>query len=145
MSDHCSSKFFTTTSSGSLQEFSAFSLEVENLKRDLVSGYDAGESDSDSSDAGDTAFTAEDFFDINELADEAPIELKDPKDDYDDIEEAIPAAKVSADGSHSDRNGDTTDDKQLMPPPPQNAAPSMKQDETDSAESDAKSKVLQHC
>lgn len=59
---------------------------------------------------------------------------------------AIPAAKVSVDGAeksvHADKNGDATDDKSLMPPPPQNAAPSIKQDETDSALSDAKSKFL---
>lgn len=57
---------------------------------------------------------------------------------------AIPAAKVSVDGTeksdHTDKNGDVIHDKDLMPPPPQNAAPSMKQDETDSALSDAKSK-----
>ena len=50
----------------------------------------------------------------------------------------IPAAKVSVDGSetrdgHGDKNGETTNDKDLMPPPPQNAAPSIKQDEPDSA------------
>lgn len=57
---------------------------------------------------------------------------------------AIPAAKVSVDGTekseHADKNGDVIHDKELMPPPPQNAAPSIKQDETDSALSDAKSK-----
>ena len=120
-------------------------MEVENLKRDLVGGYEAGESDTDSSDGGDESFAAEDYFDINELADEAPAEEKDPENDYDDIEEAIPAAKVNADGSeissHNERNGETTDDKQLMPPPPQNAAPSIKQDDTESADSDAKSKI----
>lgn len=119
-------------------------MEVENLKRDLVSGYEAGDSDSDSSDVADTNCTPEDYFDINELADEPPAEEKDPNDDYDDIEAAIPAAKVCADGTansiHSEKNGDTTKDKDLMPPPPQNAAPSIKQDETDSTESELRSK-----
>lgn len=119
------------------------SLEVENLKKDLVSGYEAG-SDSDSSDGANETYTSEDYFDITELADEAPIETKDAKDDYDDIEEAIPAAKVSVDGNHEEKNGDPTDDKELMPPPPQNAAPSMKQEEVDTAETDAKSNITQH-
>lgn len=71
--------------------------------------------------------------------------MNDPKDDYDDIEEAIPAAKVSADNtdgsSHGDKNGDATDDKELMPPPPQNAAPSIKQEDPDASTSaDSKSK-----
>lgn len=67
--------------------------------------------------------------------------MNDPKDDYDDIEEAIPAAKLSVENNstHKDKNGVATDDKDLMPPPPQNAAPSIKQDESDTAESDAKS------
>lgn len=90
--------------------------------------------------------TAEDFFDITELADEAPAEAEDPRNDYDDIEAAIPAAKVSVDGtdatdgsSHAEKNGETADDKHLMPPPPQNAAPSVKQDDP---ETDAKSKIV---
>lgn len=85
---------------------------------------------------------AEDYFDINELADEAPSATNDPRDDYDDIEAAIPAAKVSADGDekvHSDKNGETTDDKDLMPPPPQNAAPSVKVEEPEAGTSDSKS------
>lgn len=133
----------------------------------FISDDEASDSDSDSSDSGGRAFrrrrvvhsptdyknkddSAEDFFDITELADEAPVEVKDPKDDYDDIEAAIPAAKVSVDGAsksedngHSDKNGDH-DDKELMPPPPQNAAPSVKLDEPDAASSastsDSKSK-----
>lgn len=134
----------------------------------FISDDEASDSDSDSSDSGGRAAyrrrrvvssptdyknkddTAEDFFDINELADEAPAETKDPTDDYDDIEEAIPAAKVSADGSdkndvssHSEKNGEATADKELMPPPPQNAAPSIKQDETDTAAAEARSKILQ--
>lgn len=132
----------------------------------FISDDEASDSNSDSSDSGGRAYrrrrgvssptdyknkddTAEDFFDINELADEAPAEIKDSRDDYDDIEEVIPAAKVSADGadqsessSHSEKNGESTVDKELMPPPPQNSAPSIKQDETDTATAEAKSKFL---
>lgn len=89
--------------------------------------------------------SAEDYFDINELADEAPAEVNDPKDDYDDIEAAIPAAKVSVDNidgvSNGEKNGDATDDKELMPPPPQNSALSIKLDDAEASTSaDSKSK-----
>jgi hypothetical protein len=124
----------------------------------FISDDEASDSDSDSSDSDRRAYrrkrrfnasptdyknkddSAEDFFDINELADEAPAEDLDPKDDYDDIEKAIPAVKVSTEGKsdHSDKNGNATNDKNLMPPPPQNAAPSIKQDDSD-ATIDAKS------
>lgn len=76
--------------------------------------------------------SAQDYFDINELADE-PTEVKTSKnDDYDDIEDAIPAAKLSADGvGNKMRNGETSKDKELMPPPPLDAAPSViKQEDT---------------
>lgn len=72
--------------------------------------------------------SAQDFFDITELADEVPlIESKDIKDDY-DIENEIPAVKVNTDGSNStqivssssEKNEESTDDKELMPPPPKN-------------------------
>lgn len=132
----------------------------------FISDDEASDSDSDSSDSDRRAYrrkkrvnmsptdyknkedSAEDYFDINELADEAPAEDSDSKDDYDDIEKAIPAAKVSVDGTdgksdasnHSDKNGDPANDKDLMPPPPQNAAPSIKQDDSD-ATIDAKSKL----
>lgn len=131
----------------------------------FISDDEASDSDSDSSDSGDrrrfrrkrvvhspTDYknkedSAEDYFDITELADEAPAEVKDSREDYDDIEEAIPAAKVTADGaedsSHTGKNGEATDDKELMPPPPQNAAPSIKQDDDDKAStSDGKSKKI---
>lgn len=127
----------------------------------FISDDEASDSDSDSSDSDRRAYrrkrrvnasptdyknkddSAEDFFDINELADEAPAEDLDEKDDYDDIEKAIPAVKVGTEGKsdsndHSDKNGDATNDKNLMPPPPQNAAPSIKQDDSD-ATIDAKS------
>lgn len=134
----------------------------------FISDDEASDSDSDSSDSDRRAYrrkkridmsptdyknkedSAEDYFDINELADEAPAEDINARDDYDDdIEKAIPAVKVSADGNdeksdpsnHSDKNGDPTNDKDLMPPPPQNAAPSIKQDETD-ASIDAKSSLI---
>ncbi|CRK95113.1 CLUMA_CG008591, isoform A [Clunio marinus] len=134
---------------GSLSKFGLYNL----IGSGFISDDEASDSDTDSSDSGRRAFrrrrvvasptdyknkddTAEDFFDINELADEQPIEESDPKEDY-DIEAEIPAVKVSIDGaeksseeSHAEKNGETTDDKQLMPPPPQNAAPSIKQDET---------------
>lgn len=121
----------------------------------FISDDEASDSDSDSSNSRERSFkrkrvvssptdyknkddSAEDFFDITELADEAPAGTKSPTEDYDDIEAAIPAAKVTATGehqtdtsSHIDKNGEATDDKELMPPPPQNAAPSVKQDETE--------------
>lgn len=133
-----------------------FRLGVSNfLGSGFISDDEASNSDSDSSDSDRRAYrrkkrvvysptdyknkedSAEDYFDINELADE-----QDSRDDYDDIEQAIPAVKVSADGTdgtnHSEKNGESTNDKDLMPPPPQNAAPSMKQDNGES--DDAKSK-----
>ena len=74
--------------------------------------------------------TAEDFFDIDELAEESPNEKIAIKDDY-DIEDAIPAAKVSADFSKDSKiKIEKNDDKDLMPPPPLDAAPSIKQDES---------------
>lgn len=128
----------------------------------FISDDEASNSDSDSSDFGDRGYrrkrvvssptdyknkedSAEDYFDITELADEAPAEVNDPKDDYDDIEAAIPAAKVSADNidgvSNGEKNGDATDDKELMPPPPQNSALSIKLDEAEASTSaDSKSK-----
>lgn len=134
----------------------------------FISDDEASDSDSDSSDSGGRAYrrrkvvfsptdyenkdvSAEDFFDINELADEAPAEIKDSREDYDDIEEAIPAAKVSAGGTDknetsiiTEKNGEASADKDLMPPPPQNAAPSIKQDETETvAAAEARSKILQ--
>ena len=130
----------------------------------FISDNEASESESDSSDSDRRAYrrkkrveysptdyknkedSAEDYFDINELADEAPAEEHDPRDDYDDIEQAIPAAKVSADGTDgksdlNQRNGDASDDKNLMPPPPQNLAPSVKQEDSDG--SDSKSKLIE--
>lgn len=134
----------------------------------FISDDEASDSDSDSSDSARRAYrrrrvvssptdyknkddTAEDFFDITELADEAPAELKsNPADDYDDIEEAIPAAKVGVDGAEKDdtsgnidKSGEKPADKELMPPPPQNAAPSIKQDETDTSAAEAKRKFTQ--
>lgn len=78
--------------------------------------------------------SAQDFFDINELADEPPEVQTSKDDDYDDIEDAIPAAKLSADSvekKNDTTNGETSDDAALMPPPPLEAAPSvLKQDDT---------------
>lgn len=77
---------------------------------------------------------AEDFFDINELADES-------KDDYDDLETAIPVSKVPIEVSEKHKNGadfkngDDSDDKQLMPPPPPHSGSSNKQDEFDDLKS----------
>jgi transcription initiation factor TFIID subunit 1 len=110
----------------------------------FVSDDEASDSDSDSSDSAceralkrrrimssPTNYkikedSAEDYFDITELADEPPAGSYDSKDDY-DIEDAIPAAKVGADGSYESKN--PSDDKDLMPPPPLDAAPSVKQDD----------------
>lgn len=78
---------------------------------------------------------AEDFYNINELADEPPTKSYDAKDDY-DIEDAIPAVKVTADAiiKKSPKSelseGEFSDDKQLMPPPPLEAAPSVKLEDT---------------
>ncbi|XP_070491239.1 transcription initiation factor TFIID subunit 1 [Chironomus tepperi] len=73
--------------------------------------------------------TAEDFFDIDELAEEGPEKIES-KDDY-DIEDAIPAAKVSADFAKDSKiKIEKNDDKDLMPPPPLDAAPSVKLDES---------------
>lgn len=79
---------------------------------------------------------AEDFFDINELADES-------KEDYDDLEAAIPVSKVSFDGSDKNesisdhKNGDDSDDKQLMPPPaPHQTGTTTKTDDFDELKSE---------
>lgn len=78
--------------------------------------------------------SAQDYFDINELADEPP-EIKTSKDDdYDDIEDAIPAAKVVADTKIT-KNGESSDDKALMPPPSLESAPSVIKQEDTSADS----------
>lgn len=126
----------------------------------FISDDEASDSDSDSSDSAGRSFrrrknvasptdyknkdeSAEDFFYITELADESAARSSQPADDYDDIEEAIPAATVSAEGmsktEHGEKNGD---DKDLMPPPPQNAAPSVKVDDADAAAAEAKSKIF---
>jgi hypothetical protein len=100
-------------------------LELNNfIGSRFISNDEASDSDSDSSDSDHRAYrrkrklnasptdyknkedSAEDYFGMNELADEAPTEDIDPKDDYDDIEEVIPAAKDAS--NHSDKNGDTT-------------------------------------
>lgn len=145
-----------TTTTYSDNNFSIFlRLGLNNfIGSGFISDDEASDSDSDSSDSDRRAYrrkrrvndsptdyknkedSAEDYFDINELADEAPAEDMDPKDDYDDVE----PAKVSADATnHIDKNGESTNDKDLMPPPPQNSAPSIKQDDID-ASVDAKSK-----
>lgn len=80
--------------------------------------------------------SAEDYFDINELADEPPTqELKfNKEDDYDDIEDAIPAAKVEIKDEKKSQNGERNDDKELMPPPPLDAAPSVIKQEDPSSD-----------
>jgi hypothetical protein len=95
--------------------FEHFRFGVDNISG-FISDDEASDSDSDSSDSGGRAIrrkrgqysptdyknkddTAEDFFDITELADEAAAGSKQPADDYDDIEEAIPAVKVTAEGT----------------------------------------------
>lgn len=121
----------------------------------FVSDEELSDSDSDSSDsmndrimkrkrnaASPTDYknkedSAEDYFDINELADEPPVQdLKFNKDDdYDDIEDAIPAAKVEVKDDKKAKNGERTDDKELMPPPSLDAAPSAIKQEDSSSDS----------
>lgn len=151
-STRCQSRKFTSTASSDNNIY-LFRLGLNNfIGSGFISDDEASDSDSDSSGSEQRSYrrkrrvdfsptdyknkedSAEDYFDINELADESADD--DTKDDYDDIEKAIPAVKVSAD---SDKNGEATDDKDLMPPPPQNAAPSAKQEDSD-ASIDAKSK-----
>jgi transcription initiation factor TFIID subunit 1 len=86
---------------------------------------------------------AEDYFDINELADEP---IVDSKEDY-DIEDAIPAAKLSADkiddaSKIKSDSGNVTDDKELMPPPPLESAPSAPKLEENAETSPTDSKKI---
>lgn len=68
--------------------------------------------------------SAEDYFDINELAEDLPTSILPPEpskiedaDDY-DIEETIPAAKVTAQKNGDEESIDTeSKDHNLMPPP----------------------------
>ena len=109
---------------------------------------------SDGNDATDYKIkedSAQDFFDITELADEVPlIESKDIKDDY-DIEDEIPAVKVNTDGSNStqkvssssEKNEESTDDKELMPPPPKNVQLALvKVEDSEMSAIDSKSKFI---
>lgn len=108
---------------------------------------------SDGNDATDYKIkedSAQDFFDITELADEAPlIDSKDIKDDY-DIEDEIPAVKVNTDGSNStqivplssEKNEESTDDKELMPPPPKTVQLALvKVEDSELSAIDSKSKI----
>ncbi|XP_055699483.1 transcription initiation factor TFIID subunit 1 isoform X1 [Phlebotomus papatasi] len=105
------------------------------------------EDDTNDEDFTTKADTAVDYSDINELAEDLPVAIEptenksQPEDDY-DIEDAIPANKVTVDGvsaeavktedGRASENGTSansssisTDDKTLMPPPslPQKSAP----------------------
>lgn len=107
----------------------------------------ANENDSDD-DYNKKADTAVDFSDIMELAEDLQTSMQaiktDTGDDYDDVEESIPATKVTTDGgavvkdetkssgAESEKK-DVNNDKELMPPP---SIPLKTQTSTDSSKTD---------
>lgn len=128
------------------------------------SADDANDKDSDE-DYEKKSDTAIDFSEITELAEDLQTTMQAAKkengDDYDDVEEAIPATKVSADAAETVKNDSATDtntngnnneskgkdnDKELMPPPSiplktQTSTESNKSESSESAESKADKKL----
>lgn len=121
----------------------------ERKTEDSDSNADStNENDSDD-DYEKKADSAVDFSDITELAEDLQTSMQAVKtetgDDYDDVEESIPASKVSADSGaviKGEMKSPTTDaekkeennDKELMPPP---SVPLKTQTSTDSTKGDA--------